>query len=127
MADLEEIYAIFKTKEVFQGGYMRFLKSDLKKELFSGNYIYRDGAYISWIDKGKYIKLKKFVSLYEGQGYGLSVFREFMDCVVGDKDVYLKVLKSNQRAIDFYEKNSFVCMFDCDRYYQYVFRKSFLL
>ena len=70
MDDLEEIYAIFKTKEVFQGGYMRFLKSDLKKELVSGNYIYRDGAYISWIDKGKYIKLKKFVSLYEGQGYG---------------------------------------------------------
>lgn len=127
MDNLEEIYAIFKTKKVFQGGYMRFLKSDLKKELLSGNYIYRDGAYISWIDKGKYIKLKKFVSLYEGQGYGLSVFREFMDRIVDDRDVYLKVLKTNKRAIDFYERNCFVCMFDYKKYFQYVFRKSFLL
>lgn len=127
MDNLEEIYAIFKTKKVFQGGYMRFLKCDLKKELVKGNYIYRDGAYISWIDKGNYIKIKKFVSLYEGQGYGLSVFREFMDKVVDDRDVYLKVLKTNQRAIDFYEKNCFVCIFDYEKYYQYMFRKSFLL
>ena len=127
MENLEEIYAIFKTKEVFKGGYLRFLKNDLRKELKSGNFIYKDGAYISWIDKGNYIKLKKFVSLYEGQGYGLSVFREFMNSVPGDKDVYLKVLKTNQRAIDFYERNSFVCMFDYDKYYQYLFRRSFLL
>ena len=126
MEDLDEIYAIFKTKKVFQGGYMRFLKSDLKKELISGNYIYRNGVYLSWYERKNFFKIKKFrlnLPLYIN---GREVFLEALE-IFRDKDVYLKVKKGNDRAIRFYELNNFFCLYGDDKYLQYIRRKDFLL
>ena len=126
MEHLDEIYTIFKCKAVFQGGYMRFLKSDLKKELMSGNFIYKNGVYLSWYERKNFFKIKKFVSLHEGAGYGREVFMEALERF-REKDIFLKVKKDNERAIKFYELNNFFCVSGDDKYLQYIRRKDFLL
>ena len=103
---MEEIYNIFKTKSVFQGGYMRYLKGDLQREIKRGTYIFEDGVYLSWLVKKDHIKIKKFVSKNENEGKGKKVFSKFLSKYPNEKKI-LKVKSNNHRAIRFYEKNNF--------------------
>tara|TARA_R100000278_G_scaffold118342_1_gene98890 strand:+ start:660 stop:1019 length:360 start_codon:yes stop_codon:yes gene_type:complete len=103
---MQHIYNIFKEKEVFQGGYMRYLKSDLKRELKRGSYIFQDGVYLSWVVKKDCIKIKKFVSKTENKGNGTKIFSIFLSMFPKLKKI-LKVQKKNHNAIKFYEKHNF--------------------
>ena len=104
---MEEIYNIFKSKEQFQGGYMRFLKKDLKTEIARGTYFYEDGVYLSWLVKKDCINIKKFVSEKENEGKGSRIFRKFLSKYPNEKKI-LKVKKNNLKAIAFYKRFSFL-------------------
>mgnify|MGYP003125570058 CR=1 FL=1 len=92
----------------------------------SGNFIYKNGVYLSWYERKNFFKIKKFVSLHEGAGYGREVFMEALERF-REKDIFLKVKKDNERAIKFYELNNFFCVSGDDKYLQYIRRKDFLL
>lgn len=104
---MEDIYNIFKSKDVFNGGYMRYLKTELARELASDRYIYEDDVYLSWgcLRKGKR-KIKKFVSLNEGKGKGSRIFSKFLS-KHKNETLWLKVKKENINAIRFYKRFNF--------------------
>ena len=104
---MEDIYNIFKTKDVFDGGYMRILKTELARDLASGKYIFEDDAYISWgcIRKGKR-KIKRLVSLNERKGKGTKIFSKFLS-LHSNEHLWVKIKKENKNAIHFYTRFGF--------------------
>ena len=112
---LDDWYQMFKLyPEVFPDAYFRFLKANLEESLNKGTYIYEKGVLLTWKQYKKSTDvaavndfvLEKMISKSPGNGQAQRVMDKFLDKVQGEV-CYLKVVKSNVRAICFYKKNGF--------------------
>lgn len=121
---IDEWVRMFKLyPEVFPKGYYRFLKTNLQESLTNGTYIYRDGVLLTFKQykrackfalTGDYL-LDKMVSVRPGSTHASSVMNEFKG-IIGSSRCYLKVLKTNTRAIAFYQRSGFVPIQDVGVY-----------
>ena len=105
---------------VFPSGYFRFLKLSLHEAMKNETFIYERGALLLWkqlkrrndyANKSDFI-LEKLVVKTQSDGSAYNIMNKFINDVVSGHLCYLKVLKSNDRAILFYKKFNFTVLLD---------------
>ena len=120
---ITEWTALFKLyPTVFPSGYFRFLKLSLHESFKNETFIYERGALLLWkqlkrrngyANKSDFI-LEKLVVKTQSDGSSYYIMNKFINDVVSKNVCYLKVLKSNDRAIRFYKKFNFTVHMETD-------------
>ena len=114
-AKVKQMQNLFKAyPDIFPPGYFRFLAGGLKKEITRRTIFMNNdqGFYFSWWQgqrNPKRWKIEKICVSKRRQGIGSTLMTLFLKKIErkGGESVELKVLKSNEAAINFYSKFGF--------------------
>jgi len=112
--DMQQLFKAYP--DIFPPGYFRFLAGGLKKEIERGSIFMNKGEllgyYFSWWRgkrNPKRWRIEKICVANRRQGTGTMLMTMFLmkTEIDGWEEIELKVLKSNNAAINFYEKFDF--------------------